>query len=52
MSIGGIDPIRSIETSQVVIEQIAIQLRRLANIGIGFAFSAQYIKVEVTHLQK
>ncbi|MBA7519023.1 hypothetical protein ES705_11097 [subsurface metagenome] len=52
MSIGGIDPIRAIRASQVSMEQIVTQLRRSANVGIGFAFSAQYVKNEVAHLQK
>jgi len=33
-------------------EQIVVQIRRSANVGIGFAFSAQYAKDEVTHLQE
>jgi len=28
-------------------EQIVTQLRRSANVGIGFAFSAQYVKDEI-----
>jgi len=52
MSIGGIDPIRAIENSQASMEQIVVQIRRSANVGIGFAFSAQYAKDEVTHLQE
>jgi len=50
ISIGGIDPIRAIRASQVSMEQIVIQLRRSANVGIGFAFSAEYIKEEIIHL--
>ena len=52
MSIGGIDPIRAIGTSQVAMKQIAIQLRRSVNVGIGFAFSARYVKDEINRLQK
>ena len=52
MSIGGIDPIGAIRASQVSMEQIVTQLRRSANVGIGFAFSAQYVKDEVPCLQK
>lgn len=50
--IGGIDPIRAIRASQVSMEQIVIQLRRSANVGIGFAFSAEYVKEEIIHLKK
>jgi len=52
ISIGGIDPIRAIRASQVSMEQIVIQLRRSANVGIGFAFSAEYVKEEIIHLKK
>ena len=52
MSIGEIDPIRAIGTSQVAMKQIAIQLRRSVNVGIGFAFSARYVKDEINRLQK
>jgi len=52
MSIGGIDPIGAIRDSQVSMEQIVIQLRRSANVGIGFAFSVQYVKDEISRLQK
>ena len=52
MSIGGIDPIGAIRASQVAMEQIVIQLRRSANVGIGFAFSARYVKDEINRLQK
>lgn len=51
MSIGGIDPIRAIENSQASMEQIVVQIRRSANVGIGFAFSAQYVKDEINRLQ-
>lgn len=52
ISIGGIDPIGAIGASQVAMEQIVIQLRRSANVGIAFAFSAQYIKDEISRLQE
>jgi len=50
--LGGIDPIDAIRASQAAMEQIAQQLRRSANVGIGFAFSAQYVKSKVSGLQK
>lgn len=52
MSIAGIDPIQAIKASQSSMEQIVKQLRRSANVGIGFAFSAKYVKEDIIHLKK
>lgn len=52
ISMGGIDPIRAIRASQVSMEQIVTQLRRSANVGIGFAFSTKYVKEEIINLKK
>lgn len=51
MKIGGIDPINAIRVSQAAMEQIAKHLRRSANVGIGFAFSAKYIRDEIALLK-
>jgi len=51
ISLGGIDPIDAIRASQAAMEQIASQLRRSANVGIGFAFSAKYVKDGISQLQ-
>ena len=45
--IAGIDPIEAIRASQASMEQIAQHLRRSANVGIGFAFSAKYVRGEI-----
>lgn len=50
MQIGGIDPIEAIKVSQAAMEQIAVNLRRSANVGIGFAFSAKYVKDKIDSL--
>lgn len=44
MSIGGIDPIQAIKASQAAMEQIAKGLHRSANVGIGYAYSAEYVR--------
>lgn len=50
ISLGGIDPVEAIRASQAAMEQIATQLRRSANVGIGFAFSAKYVRDEIVSL--
>lgn len=52
ISLGGIDPIQAIKASQASMEQIVTQLRRSANVGIGFAFSTKYVKEEIINLKK
>lgn len=44
MSIGGIDPIKGIRTSQAAMEQIARNLKCSANVGIGYALSINPIR--------
>ncbi len=49
IKVRGIDPIQAIKASQVSMGQIVTQLRRSANVGIGFAFSAKYVKEKIIH---
>jgi len=49
IKVGGIDPIQAIKASQASMGQIVTQLRRSANVGIGFAFSAKYVKEKIIH---
>lgn len=51
MSIGGIDPIQAIITSQAAMEQITRDLHRSANVGIGYAYSAEYARDAIQNLQ-
>jgi len=44
MSIGGFDPVKGFIASQAAMEVIAQNLRRSANIGIGYAFSSDYVR--------
>jgi len=46
--LGGIDPIQALRASQAAMEQIARDLHRSANVGIGYAFSAEYIHDELS----
>jgi len=49
--IGPIDPIQAIEVSQAAMEQIAVNLHRSANVGIGHAYSAEYIRKHIQRLK-
>lgn len=44
MTIGSINPIQAIEASQRAMEKIARDLYRSANVGIGYAYSAKYVR--------
>ena len=50
MRIGSIDPIQAIIASQAAMEQIAKDLHRSANVGIGYAYSAEYIRDAIIKL--
>lgn len=50
MKIGGIDPIQGLRASMVAMEQIARNLKRSANVGIGYAFSIDLLKDEINGL--
>jgi S1-C subfamily serine protease len=43
MKIGGIDLIQALAASQAAMEQIAKDLHRSANVGIGYAYSSKYM---------
>ncbi len=43
MRISGIDPIDAIRASQAAMERIALNIERSANVGIGYAYSAEYV---------
>lgn len=43
MRIGGIDPLNAIRASQAAMEKIALNIERSANVGIGYAYSAEYV---------
>lgn len=47
MRLGSIDPIKAIQASQSAMEQIAVNLQRSANVGIGYAYSAEYIRKHI-----
>jgi hypothetical protein len=50
INLSGIDPIQSIKVSQAAMEQIARNLKRSANVGIGYAYSAKYLKESMSLL--
>ena len=41
--LSGIDPLDAVRASMAAMEKIAIDLRRSANVGIGYAYSAEYV---------
>jgi S1-C subfamily serine protease len=50
LRIGSIDPIDAIRASQSAMESIAINLKRSANVGIGYAYSSKYIRDAIKNL--
>lgn len=44
MSIGGINPLDAIRASQAAMERIARNIERSANVGIGYAYSVEYVE--------
>ncbi len=43
ISVGPIDPMDAIRASQAAMEQITRNIERSANVGIGYAYSAEYV---------
>jgi len=43
----GINPIQALQASQAAMEQIALDLHRSANVGIGYAFSCKHLAAEL-----
>ncbi len=50
IKVGGIDPIQGLSASQAAMEQIARNLKRSANVGIGYAFSINPIRDHIQNL--
>lgn len=51
MIVGGVDPIQGLRASQATMLNIASTLRRSANVGIGYAFSSDYIRERIYEIQ-
>lgn len=45
--VGGFDPVQAIRYSLAVMTEIAENLRRSANVGIGFAFSSDHVRSKI-----
>ena len=43
MSIGGVDPVRALRATMAAMRQLALNMKRSANVGIGYAHSARHI---------
>ncbi len=41
--LSGLDPIEALRASQAAMERIALNIERSANVGIGYAYSAEYV---------
>jgi len=52
MQIMGVDPLEALRVSQAIMERIAMDLHRSANVGIGFAFSSEYVRDATTSLAR
>ena len=50
LKVGGIDPIQAIRASHAAMEQIARNLRSSANVGIGYAYSSNYVRDRIASL--
>jgi len=50
MQIGNIDPIQAIGASQAAMERIARDLHRSANVGIGYTYSARYVRDHIARI--
>lgn len=50
MRVGGVDPIDGLRASQAAMEQIARNLYRSANVGIGYAYVSDYVRDHITRL--
>ena len=50
MQVGGVDPIDGLRASMAAMQQIAQNLKRSANVGIGYAFSINPVKAEVVSI--
>jgi len=48
----GIDPLDGLKKSQVAMEQIAMNLKQSANVGIGYAYSSNYVRDDIAQLLK
>lgn len=51
IKVSGIDPIQGLRASQAAMEQIAVNLKRSANVGIGYAFSIERVKQDIARAQ-
>jgi len=43
----GVDPFQAIQASQSAMEQIAKNLKKSANVGIGYAYSSNYVRDDI-----
>jgi len=51
VQIGGVDPVQALGKSFAAMEQIALDLRKSANVGIGYAFSSDALREDIAMLR-
>lgn len=51
MRIGGVDPVEALRVSQSQMQIVAREIRRSANVGIGYAYTIQAIRNSITRLR-
>ncbi len=49
--IGGLDPVQGLRASQTAMREIAVNLRRSANVGIGYAFGSNHVRDRLAQQQ-
>jgi hypothetical protein len=47
LDLGGVDPMNALKVSQAAMERIAKNLRQSANVGIGYAYSSNYVRDDI-----
>jgi S1-C subfamily serine protease len=50
--LAGVDPVQGLRASQAALREIAVSVRRSANVGIGYAFSSNHIRDRIAELQQ
>ena len=51
MILGGIDPLKAIGKSFAAMEVLARDLRRSTNVGIGYAYSSNYVRDQINNIR-
>lgn len=50
MTAGGVDPMQALVATQTQLQRVAIEIRRSANVGIGYAYELQEVRKNLVNL--